>query len=433
MADLHPFRALRYAPDHAARHADLLCPPYDAVSGQELFRYFLRHPYNAVRIEVGQEQPEDDVVDNRHVRAASTLAQWRKEGVLRQDEIPSLYLHEQTHRGRSRRGILGIVRLDEAIRAIKPAHPERQAERTAMIKAVQANVSPLVGLYSDPDQIVAERVLEISLTAPFLELTDEGGGRHRLWKIIDPTVIHEVQGVLATSPLTLLDGHNRLAAAIAHRDHLNSQGADTDSGGHNFVLMELVDQDDPALVLEPWHRLVRVEGMPADLMTRLAADFDVTARAIDPDRPFPEQLEAIVKEQHEAGDPLRFGLILAHDLTYYSLRLKPGVRLELGDRPPLWSGLDAAWVHWGILDPLLGVPELLWHGSTTVAYARDPREVLVGIGSGQFQLAFLLNPPSPELVTELAATGAAAPRRTVDLVPRVPAGLVMRSLEGALD
>lgn len=241
-----------------------------------------------------------------------------------------------------------------------------------------------------------------------------------------------MQAVLRDRPIYLADGHNRFLAARAYCDQLNQQGADPDRGLHNFVLMELVDLEDPALHLDPWHRLVRAEGLEASFKEQLTEWFEVTPWRIDPDQPFPEQVEAILAEQQAADAPRRFGMILANDLTYYWLTPKPTVKLDWGDPVAAWGRLDSAWVDQLILDRLLAIPEPLRQGTGTVAYARDPREVLVGIGSGQFNLAFLLNPPPVDALTTVAAAGRTVPRRTVDLIPKLPTGLVMHHLEGTL-
>ena len=49
MADLQPFRAVRYA-GAAGPLADLVAPPYDAVDAEERAELFTRSPYNVVHL-----------------------------------------------------------------------------------------------------------------------------------------------------------------------------------------------------------------------------------------------------------------------------------------------------------------------------------------------------------------------------------------------
>ena len=49
MADVQPFRAVRYA-GAAGSLADLVAPPYDAVSDEERAALYTRSPYNVVHV-----------------------------------------------------------------------------------------------------------------------------------------------------------------------------------------------------------------------------------------------------------------------------------------------------------------------------------------------------------------------------------------------
>ncbi len=92
MADVRPLPGIRYADE--AQLAALVTPPYDVISPEAQGRYYERDPHNIIRLELGREEPGDDDLDNRYTRAAATFAEWRRSGVLRQDD-PSLYLYEQ--------------------------------------------------------------------------------------------------------------------------------------------------------------------------------------------------------------------------------------------------------------------------------------------------------------------------------------------------
>lgn len=411
MAELHPFRGIRYHMGNVPNLAGVLCPPRHALSEQDRFRYYLRHPHNAVRLEYGQDDPDDDAVINRHGRAAETMTQWLAEGVLRRDEIPGLYIYEQefsTPDGDTdtRLGLFGLVRLEDLetgnVRVLDAPRPDLVADRLALFKATHVEMAPLVALYEDPDQLAAEILLEEKALPPFLSLTDEEGQQHRLWRLIDPALVERVQEVLAESPLFLADDRYRYEAALAYRDHLNANGADAERGLHNFAMMLLIDAEDPGLCLSPIHRLVKAPEAPSDLLERLAPHFDVQPHALSGDRPDPEQLDAL-----KDASPL--GMLRASERIYYALT-------------PKEDGLEAAHLHDRVLSGILGLP-----ADGGVAYAREVREVLVGMGSGEFDLAFLL--PAPRLET---APSALAPARTAEILPKAPVGLVFHHLEGTI-
>src|SRR6266545_3053968 len=95
MADVRPFRGLRFDP----RRVDVgaaLCTPFDVMSPDEQRAYHARSAHNVVRIELGLGTADPRAPGNRYVGAAQALRAWREEGILLQEQRPALYLHEQT-------------------------------------------------------------------------------------------------------------------------------------------------------------------------------------------------------------------------------------------------------------------------------------------------------------------------------------------------
>lgn len=52
MAQIRPFRALRYDTGKAGEIETLVCPPYDIISEEERAALLARNPYNMVRLEL---------------------------------------------------------------------------------------------------------------------------------------------------------------------------------------------------------------------------------------------------------------------------------------------------------------------------------------------------------------------------------------------
>src|SRR5438128_7656130 len=103
MADVQPLRAIRYVSETIGDLAQVVTPPFDVISAEAQKRYYARNPYNVIRLELGEEHPEDTTLNNRYTRAAATLAEWRLQGILRQDDTPCYYMYQQlfTHDGKT--------------------------------------------------------------------------------------------------------------------------------------------------------------------------------------------------------------------------------------------------------------------------------------------------------------------------------------------
>ena len=95
MAEIIPFRGLRYNQNKIDDIADVITPPYDVISSQAQETYYLKSDYNIIRLILGKEFPGDDHDNNKYKRAADFYKKWIEYGVLKQEDKPSIYIYEQ--------------------------------------------------------------------------------------------------------------------------------------------------------------------------------------------------------------------------------------------------------------------------------------------------------------------------------------------------
>ncbi len=148
MADIRPFRALRYHLEKAGNIQDLTCPPYDIISEEQRQEYLSRNGCNLIRLELPKEG------EDPYEEAARTLAQWRQEGVLCLDLEPGFYLYEeeflsQVDRGEARkvRGLVCRVRLEDFANGVVLPHEETlskaKEDRFRLFSATRCNFSSI--------------------------------------------------------------------------------------------------------------------------------------------------------------------------------------------------------------------------------------------------------------------------------------------------
>ena len=120
MAEIAPFKGLRYDLAKAGALGKVFAPPYDVIDAAMRERLIAGSQYNIARV---SRSPEADSEPEpvRYTAAAKLLADWRKSGVLVQDRAPALYAYEQefavagqTYR---RLGIVAGLRLVDLARA----------------------------------------------------------------------------------------------------------------------------------------------------------------------------------------------------------------------------------------------------------------------------------------------------------------------------
>ena len=96
MARLYPFRALRYDPT-LVNLTDVVTQPYDKITPAMQDAYYSASPYNLIRVILGKHLPGDTDAENVYTRAASTLDEWRNDGILKEETEPALYIYSQTY------------------------------------------------------------------------------------------------------------------------------------------------------------------------------------------------------------------------------------------------------------------------------------------------------------------------------------------------
>ncbi|MEO7002194.1 MAG: DUF1015 domain-containing protein, partial [Ktedonobacterales bacterium] len=223
MADVRPTPGIRYAPETDL--AAVVTPPYDVIAPDAQARYYERSPQNIIRLELGRDEPGDDALNNRYTRAAGAFAEWRRDGVLRQD-APALYLYEQrfappqpsTVGERRRLSLLARVRVEPWEAGVVLPHERTLSkpkdDRLKLTRACVANLSPIMALYDDPHGELTKLFAAIRRRKPTVAFTDEAGEEHRLWLVRDATLSATIADFFQDRQLYIADGHHRYETAL---------------------------------------------------------------------------------------------------------------------------------------------------------------------------------------------------------------------------
>src|SRR2546428_5525012 len=227
MAEIIPFRGVLYDPAKVGDVTAVVAPPYDVIGPAEQAALYDRHPCNIVRLELGREHPGDGPQDNRYTRAKQCLDAWLRDGVLRRDGRPAIYLYAAEYRLRSgvvrtMRGFLSLVKLEEfGTGRIFPHENTRAAakdDRYHLLETCRSNFSPIFSLYSDPAGDIIRTLETADIGRPRIAVTDSDGGHHRLWTVTDPAALERVVAAMKTVPPFIADGHHRYESALRYRN-----------------------------------------------------------------------------------------------------------------------------------------------------------------------------------------------------------------------
>src|SRR5215469_16920938 len=208
MAHIEPFRALRYDPARVPL-ALAATQPYDKITPEMQERYYASSPYNLVRIILGKRFANDHEKENPYTRAAGFLSDWRRNGVLLQDSLPSLYNYRQrfvppgSNSELERKGFIGLGRIEDYSSGVVFRHEQTlakpKADRLDLLRATRAHFGQIFMLYSDPESEIDQALACVRV--PDAELTDEYGVLHQLWRDSDQSSIARVQNKMADKKL----------------------------------------------------------------------------------------------------------------------------------------------------------------------------------------------------------------------------------------
>ena len=437
MAEIHPFRGVRYNEQLVKDIASAICPPYDIITPDTEQELLHHSEYNFINLEHGQQLPSDTDEDNKYTRSAATLERWLNKGILKTDGLPAIYLHQHcfSYNGARyiRRSIITAVRLEDWDRMIIRPHENTRGkpkdDRLNLLWALQANTSPIFAMFEDQRQQIASLLTEKEQGQPIIDLTSSEG-EHRIWAITNPEVLNQISTSLSDRPLYIADGHHRYESALNYRkERLTCSPSASVDEGFNFVMMELVDFADPGLIILSPHRLVRGISKVTlnELKSRLATLFQIEEIPIGkPD--VSQQINDLL-----AGSKTNQVRIVLFGLSPGSLLL-----LKLGDfatasrmipyfHSELYKRLDVSIVDHIILEEMLGMTSE--REETSLAFNHDKTESVNGVLNCEYQFAFFLSPVKTEVIKDIADTGDRMPRKSTYFYPKPPSGLVFRRIE----
>ncbi len=458
MPDIRPFRAWRYDLGRVGALSDVIAPPYDVIDPPLQDALYARSRYNAVRADFGKEEPGDNEHTNRYTRAARLLKDWQRDGVLRQESDPALYVCHQAFRVEgsdfTRRGVLARVRLEPfgqgRIYPHEETMPGPKADRLKLMQATGMNLSPVFGLYPDPLNQIQERLDHAVKRVLPVEATDHLAVVSRLWPVTNIELIRDVQSLFFDKPVFIADGHHRYETALKYRDELTGDltpqppsppspnrrggpGGRGFDGEHaaNFVLMMLVGMSDPGLLILPTHRLVSGVGdLTGDRLRAVLADhFEVETVGKGPAgaRETWELIEA-------SGEQALLGFGTVADDVWQAARFRspsslpssPQLMAELaGLHSAAWRGLGVSILHVLVLNHLI---RQQLGGNPACRYVHLLSEVTQAVEARQCQLAVLVPPATMQHVEQIAGNLEKMPPKSTYFYPKLLSGLVFNPL-----
>jgi len=413
MAEIIPFRGLLYNVSKVSIE-NVLAPPYDIITPEWQESLYAQNPHNIVRIDFGKEEPGDNETENKYMRAKRCFDAWIKDGVLICSDKPSFYAYEiiYTIHGVRKRlpGFLGLVKLEElgkgSIYPHECTHSNPKQDRLNLLKACEANTSPIFSLYKSSADGISRILSKVTLIRPYLQAADISGNLHRLWQINRTEEIEIIQQELAHKTVFIADGHHRYETSFEYQREMSvTKTSPSDRKPYDYTLMFLANLMDEGITILPTHRLIK--KIPEDIHGMLSRYFET--ETIENDFDIRRRL---------AGRKNAFGFFRKREKVWHILTYRGR---NLSEVHPGLREIDVIILHEMIFK------KILWNAE--IGYEMDIAKALDQVNHGEYAAAFFLNPTRVEDVERSALSLMRMPPKSTYFYPKLLTGLVLNKWE----
>lgn len=431
MAHIIPFRGLRYGKDENL--TAVTTPPYDIISPKEQEAFYAQSEHSVIRLELGKEYDSDTADNNRYTRSAATLKEWIENNVLCFEEKPAIYLYEEifslpSGETKSFKGFITLVELEEFSKKVVLPHEETlskaKTDRFNLMDATHANFSQIYCLYMDSQKDLTTLIAEISAAPADVSFTAADGIRQNLWIVTDETLISAIQKGFADKQLFIADGHHRYETALNYRNKMREELPDYKKEDlFNYVMMMLVEMDDPGLVVLPTHRMVKnLEHFDEnEVLEKLSSTFSAEKIAVKSNAA--DEMEAALAAHTEEKS---FAFYTGKDYFYLlTLTDNSAMKQHIADKSDAWLGLDVAVLHTLILGDVFGIDMENMANQKNLVYTRYAKEAADCTASGEYQCSFLLNATKVREIKDVSLANEKMPQKSTYFYPKLITGLVM--------
>lgn len=419
----------------------LIAPPYDVLFGDRKAKLLEGSEHNIAAVDLPHLPPKTVGPDEAYERAGQTFAQWLDEGVLVKREKPAFYVYQQTYtvqRGGAektfhRRTLLCDISLqafgpsDDGAGGVFPhekTFPGAKEDRLKLMRTTGVQMSPIFGLYSDPEEVVGPAMGEVidSRPADFAGTTHEDGVLHECWVVDDEQGIAGIADLLNGKDVFIADGHHRYNTALNYRQSLEeAEGALPPEHPANTCLFVLVALQDPGMIVLPTHRVLG--GMPTFDWDRM---LEVAGASLEI-KPFAGSLEELEAALPSAGHHA-MGLYDGKQMAIATTHSDDPLQATHGDQSEAWRQLDVAILQHLIVEQLLEPTFAPAGEKVTWKFPHELSQAETDVNEPDYQLAVIMQATPLESVRAVSEAGELMPQKSTFFYPKVATGLAMNPL-----
>ncbi len=419
MVDIRPFKAIRYT-EQAGNPETLITQPYDKIDAKMQQKYYEQSPYNYCRLILPTEPNRYEIVQQR-------IQKWLNENVMAKEDQPAFFVIRQEYtldgKACARTGMIAAVRLcsyeEKEIFPHEITFSGPKLDRLNMLRTIQKDLEPVFFIYSDPEKATVNLFEQTTQTTPIFQVVDAFNVKHSIWMINRPEQVAFLQQAMAQKKLVIADGHHRYESAVAYRNEMRQKGFTDADLAFNFHMGLIVPVEDDGLIILPTHRLLTKTTLTDQMLTQIGNFF-----AVSEVEHSVAGLEAFLQSHSNEHafciytQTKAYGLLLKHKESVYEfVNAKTSKETKLFDVGILLDVVFKAIMKTGELNIDQDILFVRW---TKVAVEK--------VDSGEAEVAFLVNPITPQTVWEIAQMHERLPEKSTDFYPKMVSGLMMMDI-----
>jgi|TARA_B100001750_G_scaffold81_1_gene151 uncharacterized protein (DUF1015 family) len=425
MAELRPFKGIRYNQEISGDLSKNICPPFDSISPSLQKNLYEISNFNTVRLELGLRGLDSDP----YFSAAETQKTWMKEGILTQDDSPSIYVTEEeflyNNKTITRRGFICALKVEDYTSRIVIPHEKTRdpwvEDRYKLMEVAKSNYSPLLCLYRDDSrETIANLVKSISGKKPYIDIEPEELQKIKVWRVTDIGTISLLCEKFKDSKIYIADGHHRYEAGLRYISNARSTREIGFNESINYRMIQLISMSEPGLITRSYHRYIKLNKNEIENYShKISSDKNTFKYEEDLSILNYETVEKYYKFicNNKDFNSISFGIIIKEGESIKTLIYSQSNASK--------NNNDYTFLHERYFQENL---ELI--KEENILFETDLNEIVNLLNREENLIIILMRPIPMENFLSAVDSGNRLPPKVTNFLPKPPAGLVFQTLEG---
>tara|TARA_B100000945_G_scaffold57623_2_gene42710 strand:+ start:22123 stop:23403 length:1281 start_codon:yes stop_codon:yes gene_type:complete len=426
MAELFPFKGIRYNQKISGDLSLNVCPPFDSISSTLQRKLYDVSNYNTVRLELGLRGLDEDP----YFSAAETQNKWIQDGVLIQDDSPSIYVTEEEFLYEdkiiTRKGFICAIKVEDYSKRIVMPHEKTRdkwvEDRFKLMDVAKSNYSPLLCLYKDDSrETVANLVKSISGKKPYIDIAPDGLQKIKVWRVTDRGTISLICKKFIDSKIYIADGHHRYEAGLRYLSNIRSKREINSDESINYRMIQLISMNEPGLITRSYHRYLRMNSDDlTDLEKKITLNKNIQSISksnIKIHENFVNEFYGNVCEEKDFNY-IHFGIIIKNTNEIRTYKYTENNLSQIN---------DYTFIHENFM-----TQNFMSNYEENIMFETDLKEINNLLRSDGNYAILMMRPIPMNSFLSAVNSGERLPPKVTNFLPKPPAGLVFQSLEGKI-